>query len=375
MAMETVFYDGRPIFEAANSKELAKAVEAFDDDVKPPYVVRIPDGVTEVAGSAFFKASIDVVFLPNSVTKIEYNAFDCCANLSDIVIPDSVEEIGNCAFKGCVNLTKIYIPQSVTLIGQGAFLDCEWLVSIQVSPDNQVYNSHGNCNAIIETESNKLILGCKNTIIPHTVEEIGSGAFRGSVGLKRLTIPSSVTYIGDKAFENCKGLENIDLRHSKITKIVDDTFRNCTSLKRIHIPNTVTKILGDTFSGCTSLTDVYLPNSLTEIASRVFEGCTSLNGIYIPDSVKEIGERAFKDCTSLVEIDIHNSVKVQGYYGGWFQGCKNLERIYTNHPDLRMCRDLNILPPRASFPIKDKWEKETQTKEMLRAVEEECRRI
>ena len=48
MAMETVFYDGRPIFEAANSKELAKAVEAFDDDVKPPYVVRIPEGATEV---------------------------------------------------------------------------------------------------------------------------------------------------------------------------------------------------------------------------------------------------------------------------------------------------------------------------------------
>lgn len=48
------------------------------------------------------------------------------------------------------------------------------------------YDSRENCNAIIETATNTLINGCKNTIIPNSVTTIGYGAFWGCSGLTRI---------------------------------------------------------------------------------------------------------------------------------------------------------------------------------------------
>ncbi|MBQ6209968.1 MAG: leucine-rich repeat protein, partial [Prevotella sp.] len=72
-----------------------------------------------------------------------------------------------------------------------------------------MYDSRNNCNAIIETSTNTLISGCKNTSIPNSVTTIGDGAFHGCSGLTSITIPNSVTTIGDGAFHGCSGLTSI----------------------------------------------------------------------------------------------------------------------------------------------------------------------
>ena len=69
-------------------------------------------------------------------------------------------------FFGCTGLTSITIPNSVTRLGRGCFANCERLESIEVESGNTVYDSRENCNAIIETSSNTMIAGCKNTTIP-----------------------------------------------------------------------------------------------------------------------------------------------------------------------------------------------------------------
>lgn len=46
--------------------------------------------------------------IPDSVTIIEWNAFDHCSSLTSVVIPDSVTSIGNGAFLGCTALTDVY---------------------------------------------------------------------------------------------------------------------------------------------------------------------------------------------------------------------------------------------------------------------------
>ena len=71
---------------------------------------------------------------------------------------------------------------------------------MSVDAGNTKYDSRGNCNAIIETETNTLLYGTKNTIIPNTVTSIGGGAFNGCSGLTTITIPNSVTSIGSSAF-------------------------------------------------------------------------------------------------------------------------------------------------------------------------------
>ena len=112
-----------------------------------------------------------------SVTSIGEDAFYNCYDLTGIVIPNSVTSIGEEAFRGCPWLRSVEIPNSVTSIGNYAFFECSGLTSIKVENGNSVYDSRENCNAIIETATNKLIVGCQNTIIPNSVTSIGDYAF------------------------------------------------------------------------------------------------------------------------------------------------------------------------------------------------------
>ena len=168
----------------------------------------------------------------------------------------SVTTIGDNAFYTCTSLTTINIPNSVTTIGDGAFSGCSGLTSISVANNNPKYDSRNNCNAIIETATNTLIVGCKNTIIPNSVTSIGDNAFYTCTSLTTINIPNSVTSIGDWAFCRCTNLTTIDIPNS-VTYIGLEAFLSCESLTTINIPNSVTSINAGAFRNCSSLSDIY----------------------------------------------------------------------------------------------------------------------
>ncbi len=129
----------------------------------------------------YLGANTETVKIPSTVTRggVKYTvtsigewAFYNCSSLTSINITNSVTSIGELAFYGCSNLTSITIPSSVNSIGESAFLNCKSLTQIKVAPDNPVYDSRDNCNAIIETKSNTLIAGCASTVIPNSVTTI-----------------------------------------------------------------------------------------------------------------------------------------------------------------------------------------------------------
>ena len=124
-----------------------------------------------------------------------------------------------------------------------------------VEDGNPFFDSRDNCNAIIETKSNTLIVGGNNTEIPNSVTNIGEYAFCGRSGLYSVNIPNSVTYISVGSFACCR-----------------------------------------------NLTSVTLPNSIISIGMRAFSGCFGLNSVIIPDSVTSIDDDAFSVCTSLTSI-------------------------------------------------------------------------
>lgn len=134
--------------------------------------ISVPLGLN-IAAAGLEESTIVVVrdkdgirVLPEGVTKIPESTFKDCKELKGIDIPDSVTTIGERAFWGCEALSEIHIPANVSSIAENAFVACSGLLKLSVSPDNDVYNSRDNCNAIIETETGRIIADCKDTVLP-----------------------------------------------------------------------------------------------------------------------------------------------------------------------------------------------------------------
>ena len=281
--------------------------------------------------------------IPNSVTSIEYSAFNGCSSLTSITIPDGVKSIGNSAFYGCSSITSLTIPNSVTSIGNSAFRNCSSLTSVT---------------------------------IPNSVTSIGSSAFSGCSSLTSITIPNSVTSIGHDAFSstgiysnesnwendvlyisNCliEAKDNISGSYTikdNTRLLADKAFNGCSSLTSIVIPNSVTSIGSQTFSSTGIYSNesnwendvLYISNCLIEakdnisgsytikdntrlLADQAFNGCSSLTSITIPNSVTSIGINAFRVCSSFTTITIPNSVTSIGNRA--FDGCSSLNTIYV----------------------------------------------
>lgn len=244
--------------------------------------ITIPETITNIGDNAFgyCKALVNIV-IPNSVINIKNSAFEFCTSLTNITLSSNVTSLGKSTFRGCQSLTSITIPKSVTSIGDEAFWSCKNLTSIVVEEGNTVYDSRNNCNAILETSTNKLIAGCSTTVIPVGVASIGANAFYECENLTSIIIPGSVTNIGEDAFFRCYGLTHVTLSEG-ITNIETFAFRNCTGLTSLTIPNSVTSIGDKVFLGCENLTSItLLPTTPPTITIYTFSS-SSIKTIYVP---------------------------------------------------------------------------------------------
>lgn len=339
-------------------------------------------GFEEPTGDIVLPESVQFEGTNYTVTSIGSYAFMDCRELTgSLAIPNSVTTIGFLAFSSCTGLTSLFIPQSVTSIGfdiytnsTSSFPGCGF-EQIIVDLNNPVYDSRDNCNAIIETNSNMLLMACNTTTIPNTITAIAAEAFSGCTGLNGglvipnsistigpyafagctgltgdLVIPNSVTTIGEGAFAGCTGLTGTLTLPNSITEIKDWVFASCgfsgnlvipnsvTSIGsnafifctgftgHLVIPNSITIIKGSTFEGCIGITSVYLPQSILKISKAAFASCTGLTGdLVLPDYVIAIGASAFEGCTSITGVTIGKFI--QGVGDGAFHHCPSIESV------------------------------------------------
>ena len=302
----------------------------------------LPNTITEIGQNAFGHCgNLTSINLPLTLTKICDDAFCGCHELTNIIIPPNVVEIGEYAFSSC-NPQSIVIPKSVKIIGEHAFSCGDNLAEIRFESKKTKYDSPKDCNAIIETKTNSLILGCKNTTIPDEVKVIKESAFSSCsfksilipsnvieiedyafawCNLTSITIPKNVTHIGKDAFHGCYFLESIILNNG-ITAIEDHSFQYCKNLASIIIPDSVKTIGKEAFDDCTSLVSVTLNEGITHIGDFTFRNCSNLQSITLPESIVSIGKGAFEGCTSLTSINIPSNVSSIGDCA--FESCTNL---------------------------------------------------
>ena len=172
--------------------------------------VVIQDGITGLGKYTFqFYNGLRSVTMSNSVTSIGYGAFVDCTNLTRIEFSNNLTTIGENAFNNCIALEGVVIPSSVTSITENTFYNCRSLGSIVVAEGNTVYDSRNDCNAIIKSADNALVVGSNNTVIPDGITSIGNYAFGGRQRLTAIEIPSRVTSIGSEAFYDCDGLTSV----------------------------------------------------------------------------------------------------------------------------------------------------------------------
>lgn len=244
------------------------------------------------------------------VTGIDDETFQDCILLTSVSFPASLKKIGDNAFRGCTSLENLNLPPSLNYLSPTAFNRCSSLKSITVDDNNTMYDSREGCNAVIETTTNKLILGCLSTVIPAGVTEIGQNAFIGT-NIASIHIPSSVTRIGEDAFDDCPYLTSVYIddiatwcsidfanekatplypRYVKVTKMynphmLDDPFAYHfydTYIKEMHL-----------FVNEQEIIDLIIPDGIAEIKPYAFGNCSYLQSVYIPSSVESIGEDAF----------------------------------------------------------------------------------
>lgn len=377
--------------------------------------------VTSIANRAFERKwradgkydviKISEVELPSTLLSIGEQAFYYCEFLSSVTGGENVEEIGNSAFYGTdwlnnlpdgdiyigkvflkhkgkestevvikqwtkticndaigssTNPMSVTIPKSVSRI-ERPFSSGANINRIVVEEGNKTYDSRKDCNAIIETSTNKLIAGCNGTVVPNTIKVIGSYAFYAGRNLSKLVIPNSVDTLQNYALREMTGLRTLTIGsgvksigskvlfysnkvsaiHSLIREpfdIDDNVFENdLYSKAKLYVPiGTKAKYLAakgwKEFTTIVEIGDNELmedeeftsesSNNLTfrvismsdktcEVASCNKEtiGKVTIPSVVKDYTVKAIGQSAFYNCEEITEISMPNTIEEIKYDG------------------------------------------------------------
>lgn len=352
--------------------------------------LELGDAVETISNRAFSECTgIQKVAIPKNVAMTDrgsdnYSPFYGCSNLQEATI--ECERFGNWFNSLSSSLKKLHLGSNVKEITQPARYSSgglSGLESVTVDTENTVFDSRENCNAIIETATNTLRLGCRATKIPESVTAIGGYAFRNQTALREVTIPANVSSIGEGAFGGCTGLQQVTsyietpyaissfdtstkstavlrvpyLKTRNYKNFDGWTFTNIVEMdgppeqmatitfadqeaKRLCVEQYdrngdgeismgeaqfVTTITNFRSADLVSFDEMKYFTNVTTIQSDAFSGCKSLTSITLPDGLTTIGNSVFYQCSSLTSIVIPAGITKISQQA--FSGCTKLKEV------------------------------------------------
>ena len=361
-------------------------------------ILRVPDGVTMIAECAFDKdlASdhtvprwlLKEVYIPASVKKISYCAFQNQPQLTTVHFSEGLEEIDLNAFCGCNSLSEMTLPKSLKkadaafddlipwlreqksplFIGDcllnGRFCTGDIVVPEGITKIDCYENENITSVVLPSTAENYSFYGCTNLskiVIPENLRNIPCDVFMETPWLQKQKEKNPLVVINGCIVntEGCKGdivipegvtemmpfTDNDEITSvsipSTVKTICRDAFCNCTALKSVTISKGVEAIYPFAFYRCINLSDIKLPEGLLAIGERAFVGCRSLKEIRLPDGLKQIDEYAFSipesdregdnwKCSCISSVTIPDSLIYIG--AGVFDGTSWMEQKRAENP-------------------------------------------
>lgn len=211
-----------------------------------------------------------------SVSRIGYQAFADCTNLTSVVLPDSVKTIENEAFKNCSSLESVVLPNGLTEIEGHTFSDCSSLSTIT---------------------------------IPNTLTTIGEYAFYDCSSLEEITIPSSVKSVGMSAFGLCSGLEKVNTNDFSAwcqISFGDNRGNPCAITHNLYVNG---KELGE---------EVTIPGTVETIGANILSGLTKIRNVIVSEGVKSIARNAFanSEFDKIILPKSLEKIEYQAFSGG-----------------------------------------------------------
>lgn len=302
--------------------------------------IEIPETVTSIGSAAFFDCcNLLNIEIPNGIIMIPSMMVYECENLRNIEIPQSVTTIGDSAFYGCTNLTSLEIPNAVTNIGdlsvfttkivnfleEGNSIELPNIFKRIQNPDDMLYSDEGLWLLGCTIDGNTIKLNERSS---NATIEVKSGILEG--------LDLYITYNSWDISEKNDGSITAKLSTDGILDItgigtIKNTFTSSVfsdvseQIRTVNISEGITNIGDNLFGKCSNLTRIEIPSTVTSIGDNSFYMCKKLKCIDIPNNTTSIGESAFLNCNSLTSIEI--PYKVTSIEFGTFMGCRSLMSI------------------------------------------------
>lgn len=221
-----------------------------------------------------------------------------CDDMDYVVYENALQ-----GFRGLETLTiGPSVAQFTTFSSQTLMLDKNRSYAT-VDANNLHFDSRDNCNAVIDSSTDELVVGTLHTVIPNSVKRIGNGAFAGLSGMTTMTIPSSVESIGQYAFSACYSLYTIRIPDG-VKTIERSAFDSNTGATAATIGSSVESIGPYAFNNCRALDEIRIkaetPPTITATSFNQTNNCH----IYVPSISLEDYKSAWPTLADRIEADI-----------------------------------------------------------------------
>lgn len=310
----------------------------------------IPKSVTSIENDAFIYSShlTTVIFEEKSNLKtIGSNVFPLC-NLYNFSFPSGISTIGNNIFRQNMNLTKIFIPNSLTTIDINAFGGCPNIYKIEIEPTNTNLKLTGTATltdfqmtkyyyiskdieslniAQTITQIPKLFIQiCDNLTVLTVDGNNNQFSTDGKIlynknkdtalsccgGLKSVSVDQNCKYIGTYCFSALQKLESLTFLGNNLKEIWSNAFANTAKLKNLKLPASLVKLDYNSFFESSVEYLTFEPNSqLNYIGDNCFM-YSNLTSASFGNQLSYTGNQAFLYCHKLTQLSFDINCPMEG---------------------------------------------------------------